>query len=160
MSSNALYFLPPGVILPFAGDIPPEGFLICNGTSISREQYPNLYKVIGTKYGCENKDFFNLPNLIDRFIQGASEKNKVGTYLSPSLPNIKGRISSYMHYSSNSALFQISRGIGDNKGNETPGGYPHDTSFTFDANKYNGIYKDNCNTVQPNSLCLNYIIKY
>ena len=71
MSSIAFNFLPPGVILPFAGDIPPEGFLICNGTSISREQYPNLYKVIGTKYGCENKDFFNLPNLIDRFIQGA-----------------------------------------------------------------------------------------
>ncbi len=65
-----------------------------------------------------------------------------------------------MHYNSNSKLFQISRGIGDNKGNESPGGYPHDTAFTFDANKYNGIYKDNCNTVQPNSLCLNYIIKY
>ena len=101
-----------------------------------------------------------MPNLTDRFIQGASEKNKVGTYLSPSLPNIKGKISSYMHYSSDSNLFQISRGRGDNRGNETPGGYPHDTAFTFDANKYNGIYKDNCNTVQPNSLCLNYIIKY
>ena len=98
--------------------------------------------------------------MIDRFIQGASDKNKVGSYLSPSLPNIKGKISSFMHYNSNSQLFQISRGIGDNKGNEVPGGYPHDTAFTFDANKYNGIYKDNCNTVQPNSLCLNYIIKY
>jgi hypothetical protein len=152
--------LPPGVVLPFAGDIPPDGFLICNGSSISRELYPNLFNVIGTKYGCQNKDFFNLPNLIDRFIQGASEKHQVGSYLSPSLPNIKGKISSYMHYSSDSKLFQISRGIGDNKGNETPGGHPHDTSFTFDANKYNEIYKDDCNTVQPNSLCLNYIIKY
>ena len=152
--------LPPGVVLPFAGDIPPDGFLICNGSSISRELYPNLFNVIGTKYGCQNKDFFNLPNLIDRFIQGASEKHQVGSYLSPSLPNIKGKISSYMHYSSDSKLFQISSGIGDNKGNETPGGHPHDTSFTFDANKYNEIYKDDCNTVQPNSLCLNYIIKY
>ena len=152
--------LPPGVILPFAGDVAPEGFLICNGSSISREQYPNLFQVIGTKFGCESNDSFKLPNLIDRFIQGASEKNKVGSYLSPSLPNIKGKISSYMHYSSNSNLFQISRGIGDNWGNVTPGGHPQDTSFTFDANKYNGIYKDDCNTVQPNSLCLNYIIKY
>ena len=160
MNSKMECFMPPGVILPFAGDIPPEGFLICNGCSISRELYPNLFRVIGTKFGCENNDFFNLPNLTDRFIQGASEKNKVGTYLSPSLPNIKGKISSYMHYSSDSNLFQISRGRGDNRGNETPGGYPHDTAFTFDANKYNGIYKDNCNTVQPNSLCLNYIIKY
>ena len=160
MVSKSACFLPPGVILPFAGDIAPEGFLICNGCSVSREQYHNLYNVIGTKYGSENKDFFNLPNLKDRFIQGASDQNKVGSYLSPSLPNIKGTISSYMHYQSNSNLFHISRGIGDNKGNHTQGGYPHDTAFTFDANKYNGIYKDNCNTVQPNSLCLNYIIKY
>lgn len=30
--------LPTGVILPFAGDCPPEGFLICDGSSISRKQ--------------------------------------------------------------------------------------------------------------------------
>ena len=153
-------FLPAGVILPFAGDISPEGFLICNGRSISRNLYPNLFKVIGTKYGSENEAFFNLPNLTDRFIQGASEKNKLGSYLSPSLPNIKGTISSYMHYSTDSNLFQISRGRGDNRGNETPGGHPQDTAFTFNANSYNGIYKDECKTVQPNALCLNYIIKY
>ena len=160
MVSKDACFLPAGVILPFAGDVPPNGFLICNGSSVSRELYSNLFNVIGTKYGSENKAFFNLPNLKDRFIQGASDINKVGSYLSPSLPNIKGKICSYMHYNSSSSLFQISRGIGDNKGNEVPGGYPHDTAFTFDANKYNGIYKDNCKTVQPNSLCLNYIIKY
>ena len=74
--------LPVGVILPFAGDIPPEGFLICNGSSISRQLYPNLFNVIGTKYGSENQEFFNLPNLSDRFIQGASANNKVGKYLS------------------------------------------------------------------------------
>ena len=152
--------LPVGVILPFAGDIPPEGYLICNGCSISRKLYPNLFNVIGTKYGSENEAFFNIPNLSDRFIQGTSEKNKLGTYLSPSLPNIKGTISSYMHYSTDSNLFQISRGRGDNKGNQTPGGYPHDTAFTFNASRYNGIYKDDCKTVQPNALCLNYIIKY
>ncbi len=64
-----------------------------------------------------------------------------------------------MHYSSNSKLFEIKRGMGDNTGNHS-GGHPEDTSFTFDASQYNEIYKDNCNTVQPNSLCLNYIIKY
>ncbi len=157
---NFSNFLPAGVVLPFAGDIPPEGFLICNGSSISRQLYPNLFNVIGTKYGSENEAFFNLPNLTDRFIQGASERNKSGTYLSPSLPNIKGTISSYMHYSTDSNLFHISRGKGDNWGNTTPGGNPHDTAFTFNANRYNPIYKDECTTVQPNALCLNYIIKY
>ena len=157
---NFSNFLPVGVILPYAGDIPPEGFLICNGASISRQLYPNLFNVIGTKYGSNDPSFFNLPNLVDRVVQGASDKNKLGTYLSPALPNIKGTISSYMHYSSDSNLFYISRGIGDNFGNLSPGGNPHDTAFTFNASGYNGIYKDDCQTVQPNALCLNYIIKY
>ena len=65
-----------------------------------------------------------------------------------------------MYYTSNSKLFKIAHGIGDNFGNLIPGGNPTDTAFIFDANKYNEIYKDDCNTVQPNSLCLNYIIKY
>ena len=156
----SLKLIPTGAILPFAGDIAPEGFLICNGSSVSRKLFPDLFNIIGTKYGSENEAFFNIPNLIDRFIQGAGSQNKLGSYLSPSLPNIKGTVSSYMHYSSNSKLFQISRGTGDNKGNEIPGGCPHDTAFTFNANKYNSIYKDECKTVQPNSLCLNYIIKY
>ena len=36
-----------------------------------------------------------------------------------------------MHYSSDFKLFKINRGIDDNRGNETPGGNPNDTSFTF-----------------------------
>ena len=32
-----------------------------------------------------------------------------------------------------------------------------DPDLTFEDN---GIYKDECKTVQPNALCLNYIIKY
>ena len=157
---NFSNFLPVGVILPNAGDIPPEGFLLCNGTSISRQLYSNLFNVIGTKYGSENPAFFNLPNLTDRVIQGASQKNKLGSYLSPALPNLKGTISSFMHYSSDSGLFYVSRGTGDNFANVSPGGNPHNTAFTFNASGYNGIYKDECKTVQPNALCLNYIIKY
>ena len=134
--------------------------MLCNGTSISRQLYSNLFNVIGTKYGSENPAFFNLPNLTDRVIQGASQKNKLGSYLSPALPNLKGTISSYMHYSSDSGLFYVSRGEGDNFANVSPGGNPHNTAFTFNASGYNGIYKDDCQTVQPNALCLNYIIKY
>ena len=40
-------------------------------------QYPHLFNVIGTKYGSENKAIFNLPNLNDRFIQAANDKNKI-----------------------------------------------------------------------------------
>ena len=49
--------LPVGIILPYAGDIPPEGFLICNGSSISRQLYQNLFNVIGTKYYLKTPHF-------------------------------------------------------------------------------------------------------
>ena len=87
---------------------------------------------------------------------------KLGNTITPSLPNLKGTISAYGHKSSNSSLFSIWWGLGDNKANvhDKHWSYPYVTGLTFDASRYNGIYKDGCNTVQPNSLCLNHIIKY
>ena len=61
-----------GMIIPFAGngDIP-AGFLLCNGASVLRDTYPDLYKVIGTTYGAVDSTHFNLPDLIGRFAEGS-----------------------------------------------------------------------------------------
>ena len=61
-----------GMIIPFAGngDIP-AGFLLCNGASVLRDTYPDLFKVIGTTYGAVDDTHFNLPDLIGRFAEGS-----------------------------------------------------------------------------------------
>lgn len=56
-----------GVILTFAGETAPEGYLLCNGAEVLRLEYPNLFNVIGTKYGeGNNLTTFSLPNLKDQ----------------------------------------------------------------------------------------------
>ena len=45
---------PTGAILPYAGEMAPEGYLICNGAEVSREDYSNLFDAIGTTYGVGN----------------------------------------------------------------------------------------------------------
>lgn len=56
-----------GTILEFAGDTPPTGYLLCDGSAVSRTTYSDLFNVIGTTYGTgDGSTTFNLPNLKGR----------------------------------------------------------------------------------------------
>lgn len=56
-----------GAILPFAGSVIPEGFLLCDGRAVSRETYGNLFYEIGTAYGAgDGSTTFNLPDMLNR----------------------------------------------------------------------------------------------
>lgn len=58
---------PTGVITAFAGSTAPSGYLLCDGSAVSRSTYANLYAVIGTTYGAGNgSTTFNLPDLTGR----------------------------------------------------------------------------------------------
>ena len=85
---NPLYSLvPTGVILPYGGVTAPSGFLICDGSAVSRTTYANLFAVIGTRYGAGNgSTTFNVPKLNDgSFVRGVAPSG-VGTKYSASLP--------------------------------------------------------------------------
>lgn len=65
---------PVGVVLPFAGSGAPNGYLICDGQEISRTEYPELYKVIGTTYGeGDGSTTFNVPDYRETVLVGAGE---------------------------------------------------------------------------------------
>lgn len=62
---------PAGVIAAFAGVDAPLGWLVCDGTAISRTGYPDLFAVLGTSYGYGDGTYtFNLPDLRGRFPLG------------------------------------------------------------------------------------------
>src|SRR5690606_14383914 len=62
--SPAAASVPTGTILSFAGTTPPSGFLLCDGTAVSRSVYSNLFSVIGESYGAgDGSTTFNLPDL-------------------------------------------------------------------------------------------------
>lgn len=66
-----------GTIQMFAGSSIPNGWLLCDGSSLSRKSYKDLFKIIGTTYGVGNSnDTFTLPDMRGRIPicagQGAS----------------------------------------------------------------------------------------
>jgi microcystin-dependent protein len=80
--TGALWLVPTGVIFPFAGSAAPSGWLICDGTAVSRTTYAALFTAIGTTYGAgDGSTTFNLPNATDRVIvgKGAAKTTLGGT---------------------------------------------------------------------------------
>lgn len=61
---NSIYAdAPLGAILSYGGDTAPTGWLLCDGSAVSRTTYAQLFEVIGTKYGPgDGSTTFNLPN--------------------------------------------------------------------------------------------------
>lgn len=151
---------PIGVIQAFSGQTAPHGYLLADGTSYKVADYPDLYAVIGNTYGGDTENF-NVPNLVDKFIQGSTTS---GTEKEAGLPNIAGET----RYLSGNCVWA----------NEASGafeGYSADHSkqisnvavskeqsnayyFIFDASRSNPIY-GNSDTVQPPALTMVYIIK-
>lgn len=65
---------PVGTISAFAGETAPSGWLICDGSAVSRTEYAELFAVIGSKYGIgDGETTYNLPDLRAKFLLGASE---------------------------------------------------------------------------------------
>lgn len=59
--------VPSGVVSAFAGSTAPTGYLLCDGSAVSRTDYADLFTAIGTTYGAGNgSTTFNLPNLKGR----------------------------------------------------------------------------------------------
>lgn len=62
---------PVGAILASAGLLVPTGWFECNGASVSRTQYAELFSIVGTTYGAGNgSTTFNLPDLRGRMLAG------------------------------------------------------------------------------------------
>ena len=68
---NISGLLPPGVIVPYGVSAAPTGFLLCDGTAVSRTTYSALFAVVSSLYGDGNgSSTFNVPDLRGRFIAG------------------------------------------------------------------------------------------
>jgi microcystin-dependent protein len=74
--------MPTGMVAFFAGETAPDGYLICDGSPVSRTCYAALFSVIGTLFGeGDGSTTFNLPDLRARFPVGAGEgQDGLSTY--------------------------------------------------------------------------------
>ena len=172
--SDSFITIPAGTILQGLYTTAPSGFLLCNGQEVAITEFPILYNIIGTLEGCqsENEGMFKVPDLRGRFLEGAN--GNLGKRIEAGLPNIEGEVG----YIKPISVGNYERGINHAKGcfgksknivTDPPAVISESTSITdkegltgvvvLDANDSNPIY-GNSGTVQPNSICVNYIIKY
>ena len=145
---------PVGTIIAVAYTGVPEGYMHCNGAAVNRTTYVNLFNKIGTFYGAgDGSTTFNLPNTVDRFLEGGIG---AGTYYEAGLPNITGNISAFK--SSISGAF-----VGSNNTNRYDGWNDNEDEYavstSFDASRSNRIYGAST-TVQPPAMTVIYCIKY
>lgn len=107
------------------------GWLLCNGTSYDKKQWPELYAVIGETFGT------SLPNYSGYFLKGAATTS-VSTFKTAEqagLPNITGQITGLRNEGVNvSGAIQMT--YGSASGKHSSGGSKY--TFTFDASKTPG----------------------
>lgn len=76
---NSVASVPIGTILPFAGQTPPTGYLLCDGSEQLIANYSELFSIIGYTYKDPNllqgTSTFALPDLRGRFGLGADNMN-------------------------------------------------------------------------------------
>ena len=70
---------PAGAIVAYGGSAAPNGWLLCDGSAVSRTTYADLFAVLGTSHGAgDGSTTFNLPDLRDRFVRGKGASSAIG----------------------------------------------------------------------------------
>ena len=95
-------FCPSGMVMIFAGDFAPVGWLKANGAAVSRTVYANLFAAIGTRYGAgDGYSTFNLRDLRGEFPRfwddgrGVDSGRGLGTWQGDAIRNISGNAATY-----------------------------------------------------------------
>ena len=152
--------LPIGILFPYAGTAPPNGWMLCNGQEVSRGTYSNLFAVIGDSYGIgDGSTTFNLPDLRGRMPMGLDNMggNNANRVANSAADSIGGNAGEEMHQLSIDELpsrigytGHANRGQGDSGGSFN---YVHYLNT-------DSIGNDQPHNNMPPYLSLNYIIKY
>lgn len=146
--------IPIGGVIAFCGSgCPGFNFKLCFGQELSREEYPDLFLVLGTTWGVgDGSTTFNIPDLRGRVIagqddMGGTSANRLTSPLNGDTLGASGGAESVQ--SSVQALSPVTRGILDTGG--AIYGYSSNQDFTSAAGPATSV-------VQP-TMILNYIIR-
>lgn len=75
----AVFVMPPGSVIEYAGTVAPSGWLLCDGSEVSRTTYADLFAAIGTAHGTPSSgSVFKLPDHRNRAGRGVGTGTALG----------------------------------------------------------------------------------
>lgn len=148
---------PIGTIIMVSFDGVPDGYLKCNGATVSRSTYSDLFNVIGVTYGeGDGSNTFKLPDFQNRVPWGKADNTTLG-YIEAGLPNITGSFRTALAvYDGTGAMYGSGTGVNIGGSGAWNSG---ERDMNLDASKSSGIYGKS-KTVQPPSVKTVFCIKY
>ena len=170
--------VPSGTVIAFAGVTPPTGWLLCNGSTISRTAYPALFTAISVAHGSgDGSTTFHLPDYQGRFLRGVANGSAndpdraarihpvtsavvgdiVGSVQGDVLQNITGSVGATSRWRTDGAVTGSfsSTSIGNLADSNGGGGSRSVSALNFDAS---GSARTSTET-RPKNANVNYIIK-
>lgn len=125
LAASGLSFIPTGALFPFAGATAPTGYLICDGSAVSRTQYAQLFATIGTAYGVgDGSTTFNIPDTRGRTIVGSG----TGSGLTARTRGDTGGVETYRLQATESGVAAHTH---DLSGTATVGAHTHQTDLNI-----------------------------
>jgi microcystin-dependent protein len=144
--------IPPGTVIAFAGTTIPTGWLLCDGTAVSRTiTYNSLFAAIGVSWGGGNgTTTFNLPDLRGQFLRGNDSRSDASK-VDPDAPRVAGSLQDDGFESHTHGVSSNNTGLGGN----SPLSLSNGVSIGFVTTTSTGGAE-----TRPKNASVNFIIKY
>jgi microcystin-dependent protein len=178
--------IPSGVVFPFAGTTAPYGYLVCDGSEVSRASYPALFISLGsgTLHGVgDGSTTFNLPDYRGKFMRGVDgvagndpdKTTRTHPVSGAVVGNVVGSVQGHANESHTHVQDAHSHGLGDDNGLQafassgvqgaggvlTPNvqGTPTNYQYNTTAAKTATNQDSGGNESRPKNVNVNYIVK-
>ena len=165
--------VPSGAWFPYSGTSAPAGYLLCDGSAVSRSTYASLFTAIGTVHGVgDGSTTFNLPDMRGRLPVGqddmggsaASRVTTAGSGVDGATLGATGGAQNVTLTAAESGLpshahSQTTYGLGGSGGLDITGGFNDLVTGSGGTGSAGGSAAASAHTNMPPSLVANYIIK-
>ncbi len=157
-----LTFAPVGMVIAIVVANVPEGYLLCDGSAVSRTTYSNLFTALGTLYGAgDESTTFNVPDFRGQFLRGylSGTSEALGTAQAGGAPEIEGYAQGGYCTTSTPSTTGAFYSNNVNAGANIGGSNWQGKDLRFKASKSNELYGA-AEEIRPINYAVNWCIKY